>query len=93
MKEQEEMIELTLDEAINSIRQIWSMVLKCKNIGENDHFLDLGGDSLDAMRCVSRISTDLGVELAFHDFFLDDATIKRQALLVMTELNRLRQKD
>jgi acyl carrier protein len=40
-----------------------------------DHFLDLGGDSLDAMRCIARIRQEFNIELTLHDFFLDDATV------------------
>ena len=68
-----------LSAAQQQLREIWIDVLKVKQIGPNDAFLDLGGDSLAAMLCISRIRRTFGVEFPLDEFFLDEATICHHA--------------
>ncbi|GAA4545286.1 amino acid adenylation domain-containing protein [Amycolatopsis samaneae] len=49
--------------------RIWSRVLGTEGIGTADDFLDLGGDSLAAMRVLSRVRRDFGVSLAVRALF------------------------
>ncbi|MGY4372976.1 amino acid adenylation domain-containing protein [Bradyrhizobium sp. i1.3.6] len=46
--------------------QIWSGVLRIENIGVNDQFISLGGDSLRAMLILGRLQTQLGVRTDFR---------------------------
>ncbi|MDH2356891.1 amino acid adenylation domain-containing protein [Bradyrhizobium sp. SSUT112] len=46
--------------------QIWSGVLRIENIGVNDQFISLGGDSLRAMLILGRLQTELGVRTDFR---------------------------
>jgi acyl carrier protein len=55
---------------------IWRSVLETKAIGFEDEFLDLGGDSLSAMVCISRIRRTFGYEMELEDFFMEHATIR-----------------
>lgn len=50
--------------------QIWSEVLRVSPVGISDHFTDLGGQSLAAMRIVSRIATQCSVRLPLTSLFL-----------------------
>jgi hypothetical protein len=61
------------------IREIWSDVLQVKQIGVHDDFYDLGGDSLAAMLCISRMRTQFGVEFFVEDFFIVGASISHFA--------------
>jgi acyl carrier protein len=55
--------------------QIWSEVLEVDSPEPNSSFLDLGGDSLAAMLCISRLRNSFGVEFTLDDFFLTDSTL------------------
>ncbi|KRR02274.1 non-ribosomal peptide synthetase [Bradyrhizobium jicamae] len=46
--------------------QIWSRVLRVENIGVNDQFISLGGDSLRAMLILGQVQTQLGVRTDFR---------------------------
>ena len=61
---------------------IWMEVLEKPDIDRSVSFLDLGGDSLNAMSCISRIHKVFGVEFTLDEFFLDDATILQFALII-----------
>jgi acyl carrier protein len=66
-------------ETENTLLQIWSEVLNIGDIGIHDEFLNLGGDSLAAMRCINRISATFGVELPLDLFLLESAHIAKVA--------------
>lgn len=65
---------------------IWSAVLDVERVGIHDDFMDLGGDSFGAMRCINRIKATFGVELPLDVFFVQPATIAGLA----AELARMR---
>ncbi|WP_439373404.1 amino acid adenylation domain-containing protein [Bradyrhizobium sp. DASA03120] len=46
--------------------QMWSAILGIENIGVNDNFISLGGDSLRAMLILGRLQTLLGVRTDFR---------------------------
>lgn len=48
---------------------IFSSVLEVSNVGIDDSFFDLGGQSLQAMRLLSRIRTELGADLLINVLF------------------------
>jgi acyl transferase domain-containing protein/acyl carrier protein len=46
------------------IAEVWQRVLGAEQIGVNDNFFDLGGNSLLGLQLVSELSRELGVEIA-----------------------------
>jgi acyl transferase domain-containing protein/acyl carrier protein len=68
------------------IAEVWQDCLGVREVGRDDDFFDLGGDSLFATRIVSRLRRELGCDLALRDF-LERPTVSGQAALV-AELQR-----
>jgi amino acid adenylation domain-containing protein len=60
---------------------LWSRVLGIKHIGINDHFFELGGNSLSATQLVSQVRQTLEVELPLRDLF-HNATVAELALVI-----------
>lgn len=55
--------------------EIWAESLEKPEIDLRTNFVDLGGDSLSATLCISRIRKLWKVDFSIEDFFRDDATI------------------
>ena len=51
------------------VAAIWAEVLEVKQVGLKDHFFDLGGDSLLAMRVASRLARRCAVDVRAHELF------------------------
>ena len=62
--------------------QIWTEILRLRSIDPNATFVSLGGDSLSAIRCVSRIRQVFGVEVPLEMFFLEGTTLRMMAKAV-----------
>lgn len=77
MPENVNTIKSAHSETENILLAIWKDVLKNDTCRVDDDFLSLGGDSLSAMLCISRVRKAMGVELDLVDFFLEPATISR----------------
>ena len=60
---------------------IWQSVLGREPIGMQDHFLDLGGDSLQATMIASRVREHFGISLSLLDL-LEAPTLEEQARIV-----------
>jgi pyochelin synthetase len=69
-----------------ALLEIWSSVLRREDLHVDDDFLELGGDSLAAMRCINRIAERFGVELPLDVFFEEPANISA----VAAQLDRMR---
>jgi acyl carrier protein len=65
-----------------ALLDIWQRMLWLDDIGLHDSFIDLGGNSLSATRCINRIRTTFGVEVPMEAFFLDAADIATIAHLI-----------
>ena len=61
------------------LRAIWADLLDASTIKPEDNFLDLGGDSLTAMRCLVSIKEVFGIDLDFELMFSEAATVKELA--------------
>ena len=66
-------------EVAKSVVQIWSEVLEISDVPLDIDFLLLGGDSLAAMMCISRIRKQFDCEFLTEDFFLEGANVMQFA--------------
>ncbi len=66
----------------NVLLAIWKDVLKNDSCSVSDDFLSIGGDSLSAMLCISRVRKATGIELELVDFFLEPATVSGLASMI-----------
>ena len=64
------------------IAEIWAEVLHVDQVGIDDRFLELGGDSLQAARILVRIRDGFGVELPIESLFGNTATVAGIALAI-----------
>jgi oxalate---CoA ligase len=67
------------------LAELWQQVLGVESPSVEDRFLDVGGDSLLAVRLLAAIRSEMGVELSMVDLS-DKATIVEQAELVEASL-------
>ena len=56
-------------ETEKALAAIWSEMLDVENVGVADDFFDLGGQSLTAIRTVSRIRDTFAVDLSLRNVF------------------------
>lgn len=63
------------------VSEIWTEVLQVEDIGIRENFFDLGGDSLEATKIVSRVQTELAPELTIEDV-LEHRTVEELAQVV-----------
>ena len=77
-----EEIGLTLPASIeDTIADIWTELLKAPHVGVDDNFFALGGDSLLAIQCISRLRDKIAIRLTLTDFF-ENGTVAEQAALI-----------
>jgi acyl-CoA synthetase (AMP-forming)/AMP-acid ligase II/acyl carrier protein len=63
------------------LSKIWCDVLRLRQVGINDKFLSLGGDSILAAQIISRIRDKMHVELTLLKFF-ESPAISGQAMVI-----------
>jgi amino acid adenylation domain-containing protein/non-ribosomal peptide synthase protein (TIGR01720 family) len=52
-----------------TLAEIWKSVLSIKTVGVTTSFQELGGNSMQAIRCIGRISQELQKEISIREFF------------------------
>jgi len=65
-----------------ALLDIWGKILWVPDIGLNDNFIDLGGHSLAATRCINRIRLMFHVEVPMDAFFIDPGDVATIAQLI-----------
>ncbi|MGW2722339.1 amino acid adenylation domain-containing protein [Streptomyces sp. NPDC001492] len=66
------------------VAAVWKSMLKVERVGRRDHFFELGGDSLTAMRTVVRLRKALDVDIPIRVIF-DNPTLERIAAAIDSE--------
>ena len=61
---------------------LWSEVLGVATIGVNDRFLELGGNSLQAMQIIARVLDDTGTTLSMKDVLLEASTVAEMSAII-----------
>lgn len=67
--------------SIDRLSGFWRDVLNVPQVHPHDRFLDLGGDSLSALRLIARVDDAFGIRLPLLEFF-DCPTLSEQAALL-----------
>jgi acyl carrier protein len=70
------------DSTLEKLREIWESVLQVKNVDISNCFVDLGGDSLAAMSCISRVQKEFGIEFTIWDFYTETSSISDFAIAI-----------
>jgi acyl-CoA synthetase (AMP-forming)/AMP-acid ligase II/thioesterase domain-containing protein len=61
---------------------LWTSLLQVGNIGRNDNFFLLGGDSLNGVQLIANVRALFGVELPIQSLFGEAATVAGMALAI-----------
>jgi acyl carrier protein len=69
------------DEVERRVAAIWSAQLDLPSLGVHDDFLDLGGDSISALRIIAAIEAEFGRSLDVYEF-MNAASVSRLAELL-----------
>ncbi|WP_314242835.1 phosphopantetheine-binding protein [Streptomyces kutzneri] len=72
---------------VQEIAELWASFLDEREVGADDNFFEIGGNSLIGIRILERLSQTYGVQLSVRDFYLAQ-TPARVAELI--ELGRAR---
>jgi phthiocerol/phenolphthiocerol synthesis type-I polyketide synthase E len=68
----------------DKITGIWKLLLGINDIGPNDDFFEIGGNSLLALQTLNRIKVELGYVIKLEDF-VNNSTINKLELLLSNE--------
>ncbi|MUG92218.1 phosphopantetheine-binding protein [Scytonema sp. UIC 10036] len=74
-----------------TLANIWAQVLGLKQVGIHDHFIELGGDSIQSIKITAK-AIKAGIQLSINDIF-DYPTIAELATVVDTTLFREGERD
>ncbi|HYE31188.1 MAG TPA: condensation domain-containing protein [Methylomirabilota bacterium] len=76
------------DERERKLLLAWQNVLGTAELGVEDNFFEIGGDSLRAMQILARVRESFGVELPLSSLFGPGATIAGMSRLIETEAKK-----
>lgn len=69
------------NEIEDKLLEIWKEILDKEEVGTEEVFMEIGGDSLGIMQLITRVSSDFDFELTLWQVF-DDLTIQKLAELI-----------
>lgn len=75
------------------IADCWCAVLGLPQVGIHDPFLELGGNSLQAMRIAARVQAELGVEIPLTELFAAATVAEMGLVMTATLLNHTQVKS
>lgn len=70
------------NETEEQLARMWQQVLEVEQVGVEDNYFELGGDSITATQLISRINDAFSVNLSLSAFF-DAPTVADMALLIV----------
>jgi thioesterase domain-containing protein/acyl carrier protein len=74
LDEADDALDLQRETVTHKLTAIWRRCLLAENVGMNDHFMDLGGDSVTAADMLVQVYDATGIDVPLLEF-LDDPTI------------------
>jgi acyl carrier protein len=77
----------------NQLARIWLEVLSFDQVGIHDDFFDLGGDSLAAMRVVSKVIKKFQLEIPLQSLFQSPTVAEMAAVITESHGKELGEKD
>ncbi|MGC5041538.1 MULTISPECIES: phosphopantetheine-binding protein [unclassified Streptomyces] len=69
------------DSLVREISTLWGEYLNSNDIGSDDEFFAVGGNSLIGIKIIDRVAADYGVELSVRDFYLAQTPARVAALI------------
>jgi len=82
-----------LGEIETKLAAIWAEVLKLDRVGRYDNFFSLGGNSLLAVRVLTRLRQELSVEVAIRDLFAYPVLASLAKQIIVMPLEEFNSKD
>ncbi|MGW7825191.1 phosphopantetheine-binding protein [Streptomyces puniciscabiei] len=55
---------------MQEVSALWAEYLDSREVGADDDFFALGGNSLIGIKIITRVAQDYGVEVSVRDFYL-----------------------
>lgn len=66
---------------VRGVSVLWGEYLDAREVGANDDFFALGGNSLIGIKIIDRVAKEYGVELSVRDFYLAQTPARVAALI------------
>ncbi|MER7350313.1 phosphopantetheine-binding protein [Streptomyces aurantiacus] len=66
---------------VREISALWGEYLNGREVGADDDFFELGGNSLIGIKIIDRVSQDYGVALSVRDFYLAQTPLRVAELI------------
>ncbi|MGW6056169.1 phosphopantetheine-binding protein [Streptomyces sp. NPDC055189] len=66
---------------VQEVSALWARHLDCAEVGVDDDFFALGGNSLTGIKIIDQVAEDYGVQLSVRDFYLAQTPARVAALI------------
>ncbi|WP_353947391.1 phosphopantetheine-binding protein (plasmid) [Streptomyces sp. HUAS MG91] len=70
-----------MDSLGHDIAKLWAQHLECAEVGVDDDFFTLGGNSLSGIKIIDQVAEEYGVRLSVRDFYLAQTPARVAALV------------